>query len=50
MKHFKRVLMCSLVLFALTGCGNSGGKRIVRIGHNQSSDHPTHLALVEFEK
>ncbi len=41
------VLMAS----ALTGCagGGSDGRRIVRIGHNQATDHPTHVALLEFE-
>lgn len=41
-----------LVASALAGCGGSGGaggKRIVRIGHNQATDHPTHVALLEFE-
>lgn len=26
------------------------GKQIVRIGHNQATDHPTNIALLEFEK
>ena len=43
---FGTVLMASV----LTGCGGSSdGKRIVRIGHNQATDHPTHVALLEFE-
>ena len=42
------VLMAS----ALTGCAgsNADGRRIVRIGHNQATDHPTHVALLEFER
>ncbi len=39
-----------LAAMALTGCaGASDGRRIVRIGHNQATDHPTHVALLEFE-
>lgn len=37
------------VVLALTGCGSSEQKRIVRIGHNQSTNHPTHIALVAFK-
>ena len=54
MRGLYRALALSLgtVLMAsvLTGCGGgSDGKRIVRIGHNQATDHPTHVALLEFE-
>lgn len=38
-------LSCSM----LNGCNNTGGKRIVRIGHNQSTNHPTHIALSAFK-
>ena len=39
-----------LAAAVLTGCaGVSDGRRIVRIGHNQATDHPTHVALLEFE-
>ncbi len=49
------VLVAGLALAAgtLTGCGSSsadGGKQIIRIGHNQSTNHPTHIALIEFEE
>ena len=37
-----------VILLAFSGCGRTGEKRIVRIGHNQSTNHPTHLALVAF--
>lgn len=40
-----------VMLFAglLTGCTGSGSdKRIVRIGHNQSTNHPSHIALEAF--
>lgn len=41
-------VMC--LMLALTGCGSSENKvRIVRIGHNQSTSHPTHIALVAFQ-
>ncbi len=55
MKKFKRilstVLIATLSLSMFSGCSSSeDSKRIVRIGHNQSSSHPTHIALTEFEK
>lgn len=36
---------------ALGGCAASASRdrRIIRIGHNQSTNHPTHIALLEFE-
>lgn len=44
------LLLCLLLLTAaLTGC-SGGDKRIVRIGHNQASDHPTNIALLAFEE
>ena len=36
-------------LLVLTGCQNKEQKKIVRIGHNQSVNHPTHIALVAFQ-
>ena len=55
MKRFRRagVALTSLILMAvLAGCGSEGdlGQRVIRIGHNQATDHPTHLALLEFEE
>ena len=55
MKVFKKVLALALatVMSAaiLTGCGqDSDGRTIIRIGHNQSTNHPTHIALVAFEE
>lgn len=54
MKMLKKLLTVSLaaavVCGALTGCGSSESKRIVRIGHNQSQEHPTHIALTAFEE
>lgn len=41
-----------LMLGTLGGCGSaaSDGRQIIRIGHNQSTNHPTHIALVAFEE
>lgn len=57
MKRFRKVIAAALtaVIAAslLAGCGGNGaddGKRIVRIGHNQSSTHPTHIGLTAFEE
>ncbi len=55
MRRYKR-LLCAVVtaaisLTVLSGCGSSGtSKQIIRIGHNQSSEHPTHIALAAFEE
>ena len=54
MNFFKKMLQIVLVtavsVTVLTGCGSDqdSAKTIVRIGHNQSSDHPTHIALTAF--
>lgn len=55
MKSFKKVLALALTTVmattTLTACGQgSDGRTIVRIGHNQSTNHPTHIALVAFEE
>lgn len=46
------VLVLTLAVSAATGCGASSGedKQIIRIGHNQSTNHPTHIALLAFEE
>lgn len=54
MKGFKRIsLLLVLILLAgmLAGCslGKAKRVRIIRIGHNQSTNHPTHLGLVAFQ-
>ena len=44
-------VLCVLMLIAgvFAGCGGAGSsKRIVRIGHNQSTAHPSHIALEAF--
>lgn len=45
-----RILFCAAGLAAasLAGCSGAEQKRIVRIGHNQNEDHPTHIALEAF--
>ncbi len=41
--------MLALMLCVLSGCSsNSSDKRIVRIGHNQSTSHPSNIALEAF--
>lgn len=37
-----------LLLSTLTGCGSNNDRRIIRIGHNQSTEHPTHIGLTAF--
>ena len=39
------------MLGLLSGCGSTaaGERQIIRIGHNQSTNHPTHIALTAFE-
>lgn len=42
----------ALCLSALSGCSSSSAddRMIIRIGHNQSTNHPTHIALTAFEE
>lgn len=54
-RTFRRMaltLASVLMLGTLGGCGSaaSDGRQIIRIGHNQSTNHPTHIALVAFEE
>lgn len=48
------LLLASVMAAGLMyGCGSgtgSDGRMIIRIGHNQSTNHPTHIALVAFEE
>lgn len=46
-----KILFCvmAFAILCLTGCGSTEQKRIVRIGHNQSTNHPTHIALTAFK-
>lgn len=36
-------------MYIMAGCSGTDQERIVRIGHNQSTNHPTHIALVAFQ-
>ena len=55
MRHKKRIValgtLASAACLMLSGCGSSQeqSKRIIRIGHNQSTNHPTHLGLTAFK-
>lgn len=47
------VLMLTITVSMFTGCSSSGAegdKTIVRVGHNQSQNHPIHLSLLAFEE
>ena len=53
MKYCKKVsilLAVIMLMILLGGCSSKGEDiRIIRIGHNQSMNHPTHKALVAFQ-
>ena len=53
MKGLKKAaaVFCAAALAGtfLTGCSGGDQRRIVRIGHNQSTNHPIHLALTAFQ-
>ncbi len=50
-KNITGLLVCMLTLciFVFTACGQAEQKKIIRIGHNQSTNHPTHIALTAFK-
>ncbi len=54
MKRHRRILPvifgAGMLAAVLGGCGSGDGRQIVRIGHNQATDHPTNVALLEFEE
>lgn len=53
MKKYMRALVLALAgaVALLSGCGAAADDRqVIRIGHNQSTNHPTHIALAAFEK
>ena len=56
MKCYRRIfpvmISAGILSAVLSGCGGNGDddRQIVRIGHNQATDHPTNIALLEFEK
>ncbi|WP_082680573.1 TRAP transporter substrate-binding protein [Oceanivirga salmonicida] len=39
-----------MLLFCIFSCGKISEKRIIRIGHNQSETHPTHIGMLAFKK
>lgn len=53
-KQLKKVLALAgcavLASLALSGCAGSSDKRIIRIGHNQSTNHPSHIGLTAFQE
>jgi TRAP-type C4-dicarboxylate transport system substrate-binding protein len=46
------LVSAGLVTAALSGCGAGGGdkRQIIRIGHDQATDHPTNIALMAYEE
>ena len=52
-KELKKLLalVCcaALTCLAVSGCAGNQEKRTIRIGHNQSTNHPTHIALTAFQ-
>lgn len=52
LKKIAPVMLSVLMLASVTACGSAedaSDKIIVRIGHNQATDHPTNIALTEME-
>ncbi|MEG2290102.1 MAG: TRAP transporter substrate-binding protein [Clostridium sp.] len=50
-KKIIAIIAASTLAFSLVGCSSANsGKRIVRISHSQSQEHPDHLGLVAFEE
>lgn len=50
--HRKGVWTLAVVLasLALSGCAGGQEQRIIRIGHNQSTNHPSHIGLTAFQE
>ncbi len=52
MKYRKMIALgavASISCLMFAGCGQTEQKRIIRIGHNQSTNHPTHIGLTAFK-
>lgn len=55
MNLYRRMLAVTIIIgmvaAVLSGCGADDGesRQIIRIGHNQATDHPTNIALLAFE-
>ena len=45
-----RMLAVVLASLALSGCTRESEQRIIRIGHNQSTNHPSHIGLTAFQE
>ncbi len=43
-------LLSAALLLGLGGCAADDSREIIRIGHNQATTHPTHVALLAFEE
>lgn len=50
LKRTTAMLTALCMLFSLTACNITGGRRIIRISHAQSSEHPDHIGLLAYEK
>ena len=47
------VFMLTAAVGTLAGCSSQASadnRQIIRIGHNQPTNHPTHIALLAFEE
>ncbi len=50
MKKWGILLCTGLAMFGMATCtASADGQRIIRIGHNQSQNHPTHIGLTAFK-
>ncbi|MBQ7801983.1 MAG: TRAP transporter substrate-binding protein [Oscillospiraceae bacterium] len=48
-KWIALLLVVAMMACMFAGCGGAAdGKRIIRIGHNQATTHPTHIGLTAF--
>ncbi|MGN1317658.1 MAG: TRAP transporter substrate-binding protein [Lachnospirales bacterium] len=51
MTKFFKLIITGIIITCLSGCNMlSGGKRIIRIAHSQSAEHPDHIGLLAYEK
>ena len=56
MKRYRRaltvIISIGILAAVISGCGakEEDSRQIIRIGHNQATDHPTNIALLAFEE
>lgn len=50
MKQLAASAVCLGMALTFSGCSYTGGKRIVRISHAQSEEHPEHQGLLKFKE